>query len=285
MAPAKRVIVAGAAGVFGKLLVQELVGQYDVLAATRRDIDLDDVQSVARAAKGAYAFACTAGPFQRLDRRIVRAVVESGAHWVDIADDPAWFFGLVDDRGLDTLAHERGVAVVPGLSSLPAISCALVRRLHPVDRVDITLRINNRNRKGPAAIASSAYSRGGTFDTPDRELLRRELGIDSDVRVKFEVPFASTLIRSLRIVPEKHRVNVSRVMSALTKPFNRLGTAGGSVEVRDGRNVARLIGRDQRFAILPLVFALGHLDGLSGCLSPTHAFHPEELLRFVEERA
>lgn len=278
-------IVAGAAGVFGKLLVQELAGHYDVLAATRRDFDLDDVDSVARAAKGAYAFACTAGPFQRLDRRIVRAVVESGAHWVDIADDPAWFFGLVDDRALDTLAHEKGVAVVPGLSSLPAISCALVRRLHPVDRVDITLRINNRNQKGAAAIASSAYSRGSTFDTPDRELLRRELGIDADVRVKFEVPFASAIIRTLRIVPEKHRVRVSRVMSALTKPFNRLGTSGGAVEVRDGKNVARVTGRDQRFAILPLVFALEHLDGLSGCLSPTHAFHPEELLAFVEERA
>jgi len=215
----------------------------------------------------------------------VRAVVESGAHWVDIADDPAWFFGLVDDRALDTLAHERGVAVIPGLSSLPAISCALVRRLHPVDKVDITLRINNRNQKGAAAIASSTYSSAGAFETPDRELLRRELGVEAEVHVKFEVPFASTLIRALRIVPESSRVKVSRFMSRIAKPFGRFGSSGGWVEVRGGKNTVRVTGRDQRFAILPVVFALEHLDGISGCLSPTHAFHPEELLQFVEERA
>lgn len=278
-------IVAGANGVFGRLLVLELAGRFDVVGATRRDLDLDDVDAVGRAAQGAYAFACTAGPFQRLDRRIVRAVVESGAHWVDIADDPAWFFGLVDDRALDTLAHEHGVGVVPGLSSVPAISCALVRRLHPVDKVDIILRINNRNLKGVAAIASSMYSRGGAFDTPDRELLRRELGVEADVHVKFEAPFASALIKTLRIVPERHRVKVSRFMSRLAKPFNRFGSSGGGVEVRAGDKSARVNGRDQRFAILPAVFALEHLEGISGCLSPTHAFHPEELLRFVEAHA
>jgi hypothetical protein len=73
------VIVAGARGVFGTHLVRELGDDYDVVPTTRDTLDLDDVDAVARFARGAYAFACTAGPFQQLDRRIVRAVVDAGA--------------------------------------------------------------------------------------------------------------------------------------------------------------------------------------------------------------
>jgi hypothetical protein len=61
----------------------------------------------------------------------------------------------------------------------------------------------------------------------------------------------------------------------------RLGTPGGAVEVRAGERIARATGKDQRFAILPVVFALEHLDGRSGCLSPT-VFDANELLRCLE---
>lgn len=253
---------------FGSLLVNELRDAYDVVPATRETLDLADTGAVHRTARGAYAFACAAGPFQALDRAIVRAVVEAGAHWLDIADDERWFFDLLDDRALDALARERGVCVIPGLSSLPAISGALVRRLRPA-RADITLFIGNDNRKGAAAIASGAALR-----SPDRELLRRELGIDAVARSQFELPGARLAMNALRVLPLRARLRVAKVLCRIVPRF---GSEGGYLEVNGVR-----IPMTQRTAILPLVFALGHLEGKSGCLSPA-VFDAEELLAFAAQ--
>jgi hypothetical protein len=249
--------------VFGSLLVRELAPRYEVVEGTRDRLDF----------RGAFAVCCAAGPFQRLDRRMAFDAVSAGAHWLDIADDAGWFFDLLDDRALDALARERRVAVIPGLSSLPAISGALTRTLMPVEDVEITLFIGNGNRKGAAAMASAAE-----LDPPDRELLRRELGIEASVRVAFELPLAALMLRLLGKVPPAPRLRLAKILSRI--PL-RLGTPGGAVEVRAGERVARAAGKDQRFAILPVVFALEHLDGLRGCLSPS-AFDATELLRCLE---
>jgi hypothetical protein len=261
MAP-KRVIVLGARGVFGSLLVRELERNYEVVPAGR-----------GASLQNAFAVACTAGPFQQLDRGLVRAAVEAGAHWLDIADDERWFFDLVDDRDLDALAREKNVAVIPGLSSLPAVSGALVRRLGSPKQVEITLRINNRNAKGAAAIASAAASGGRVLKSPDRELLRRELGIDAEAHVEFESSLAMPMLRLLGRWP--------RFAAKIAKPFH-FGTSGGAVEVRAGGRVEKITSNDQRLAILPIVFALERLEGLRGCLTPS-VFDPEELLAFLHE--
>jgi hypothetical protein len=250
--------------VFGSLLVDELRGAYEVVPTTRETLDLSDVDAVHRFARGAYAFACAAGPFQALDRAIVRAAVDAGAHWLDIADDERWFFDLLDDRALDALARERGVAVIPGLSSLPAISGALARRVLPAERLTITLFIGNDNRKGAAAIAS-----GARLHSPDRELLRRELGIDAVARARFEMPGARLAMNALRVLPLRARVRVAKLLSRV---LPRFGSEGGYIEVNGVR-----VAMTQRTAILPLVYALQHLDGKAGCLSPS-VFDPEDLL-------
>jgi hypothetical protein len=254
--------------VFGSLLVDELRDGYEVVPATRDVLDLSDVAAVQRFARGAFAFACAAGPFQTLDRAIVRAVVEAGAHWLDIADDARWFFDLLDDRDLDALARERGVAVISGLSSLPAISGALARRALPAERLEITLFIGNDNRKGAAAIAS-----GSALDAPDRELLRRDLGVEAVARARFEMPGARLAMNALRIFPLAARLRIAKTLSRI---LPRFGSEGGYVEV-NGLRVAMT----QRTAILPLVYALDRLDGKSGCLSPS-VFDPEDLLAYVE---
>jgi hypothetical protein len=204
---------------------------------------------------------------------MVREAVSAGAHWLDIADDAGWFFCLLDDPALDALAKERGVAVIPGLSSLPAISGALVRRLG-AKKVAITLEINNANRKGAAAMASAAQ-----FNPPDRELHRRELGVDADVSVTFELPFAKPMLRLLGALPMPARLRAAKVISRLPLRFGR---EGGAVEVRGDFRVIRAEARDQRFAILPLVFAIHRLEGLRGCSSPS-VFDADELLAFVTQ--
>jgi hypothetical protein len=253
----RRVVVVGHRGVFGSLLVQELSRDFEVGG------DFE----------GAYAVACAAGPFQKLDRGMVREAVDAGAHWLDIADDAGWFFDLFDDPALDALAKQRDVAVIPGLSSLPAISGALVRKLG-AKKVTITLEINNANRKGAAAMASAAQ-----FNPPDGELHRRELGVEAETRVKFELPIAGPMLRLLGRLPMPARIRVTKLISRLPLRF---GKPGGAVEVRGENGVVRAEARDQRFAILPLVYALHRLDGLNGCLSPT-VFATGELLRFVTQ--
>jgi hypothetical protein len=264
LAEKKRVVVVGARGVFGSLLVRELADSYDVVEAPRGQLDC----------RNAFAVVCTAGPFQLLDRGMVRQAVANGAHWLDIADDAGWFFDLVDDATLDALARERGVVVMPGLSSLPAISYALVQRLGGPPRVSITLSIGNDNAKGAAAIAS-----GAALQTPDRELLRRE-GIDAEVRTRFEVPGVSLVMRVLAKFPLAIRMRIARVIARAAKAF-RFGTRGGYVEVRAGDRVERVSGSDQRMVILPLVFALEHLPP-PGVHTPA-VLDSGQLLEFVRE--
>lgn len=274
MAAKKRVVVAGARGVFGSLLVRELTNDYDVVATSRDTLDLRDLEAVAKIARGAFAFACAAGPFQLLDRRIVRAVVDAGAHWLDISDDAKWFFDLIDDRELDARAKEQGVVVMPGLSTLPAVSCALVRRFEAAQKVDITLFIGNDNAKGAAAIAS-----GSALDSPDRELLRRQ-GIEAKARARFELPGVGTAMRVLSTIPTKPRMRLARLVATLASPF-RFGTKGGSIEVRSGSHVERVTRSDQRLAILPLVYALANLPA-PGVHAPA-VLDAERLLQFVSE--
>ena len=258
--------------------MRELHG--DIVGASRATgADLRDPDSIARLARGAFAVLCAAGPFQQFDPRCVRAVVEEGAHWLDIADDPGWFFGLIDDPELDRRAREKGVAVVPGLSTLPAISGALVRRLRG-DSVDITLGIGNRNAKGAGSIASALEGDGRTIITPDRELLRRELGIDARTFVKFQLPGAALMFRLAK------RLNVSpKTLSRIATPMSRFGTDASYVEVKTKNAMARVDARGQSLAILPIATVANRLvDGmrLSGVMPPSRAIDGEDLLSAIQ---
>src|SRR5439155_874663 len=81
------------------------------------------------------------------------AAVRAGAHWLDIADDAAWISGLL----ADTRLAGASVAVGPGLSTVPALSGALVgwcrTRTPGAMHAQVTLFIGNRNAKGGGALA------------------------------------------------------------------------------------------------------------------------------------
>jgi len=68
----------------------------------------------------------TAGPFQDQDYVVARAVMRAGAHYVDIADGRDFVCGI---GALDDEAKSRGLLVVSGASSVPALSSAVVDRL------------------------------------------------------------------------------------------------------------------------------------------------------------
>jgi saccharopine dehydrogenase-like NADP-dependent oxidoreductase len=76
----------------------------------------------------------TAGPFQQQQYAVAEAAIDAGCHYIDLADGRKFVAGI---GSLDGLARERGVTVISGASSVPALSCAVVDRYLPqFERLD-----------------------------------------------------------------------------------------------------------------------------------------------------
>jgi len=325
MAERPRVLIAGGSGVFGRLLARELLrttlvdlilagrdlaaavaacrelGAPDRISAMK--LDLGDPESLTRAARACVAVACAAGPFQELSHELPMAAVQAGVHWVDISDDEGWVVPLLDDTALDTAARDAGSAVIPGLSTVPAISGALARwgreRLQGAERARVTLFIGNRNSKGAGAIASAmsgGFGRPTRVDlpfgrrlaylgrSPDAELFRRDLGLDAEFRVVLGWGPAGLFVSGVGPLwsrfGDRARSRVAGLLSSISRPFSRFGSEGGclQVELWEGErrlSVAALSG-DQRLAILPCAMALERL--LEKELRERSVIHPVEWL-------
>ena len=321
LAESQRVLIVGGSGVFGRLLAHELIrttsvdlilagrGLSAAIAACRElgapdrtsaiALDLGDPESLTRAARGCVAVACAAGPFQELSRELPMAAVRAGAHWLDIGDHEGWVVPVLDDATLDAAARDAGLAVIPGLSTVPALSGALARwgceRLPGADRARITLFIGNRNAKGVGAIASamsSGFRRPTRVDlpfgrriayvgrSPDTELLRRDLGLDAEFRVVLEWAPAGLLAFGLGPLwsrfGARSRSRGARILAAISRPFGRFGSEGGCLQVDlwDGKQRLSVtaLSDDQRLGILPCAMALQRL--LAGDLPERGVVHP-----------
>jgi hypothetical protein len=321
MAEHPRVLIVGGSGVFGRVLAHELLrttsvelilagrGLSAAIAACRElgapdrtsaiALDLGDRESLTRAARGCVAVACAAGPFQELSRELPMAAVRAAAHWLDIGDHEGWVVPVLDDATLDAAARDAGSAVIPGLSTVPALSGALARwgceRLPGADRARITLFIGNRNVKGAGAIASAmsnGFRRPTRVDlpfgrriayvgrSPDTELLRRDLGLDAEFRVVLEWAPAGLLVFGLGPVwsrlGARSRSRGARILATISRPFGRFGSEGGCLQVDlwDGKRRLSVtaLSDDQRLGILPCAMALQRL--LEGDLPERGVLHP-----------
>ena len=67
----------------------------------------------------------TAGPFQGQSYEVAQAAIAAGCNYIDLADGREFVVGI---RALDAQARARGVTVVSGASSVPALSSAVVDR-------------------------------------------------------------------------------------------------------------------------------------------------------------
>jgi saccharopine dehydrogenase-like NADP-dependent oxidoreductase len=70
----------------------------------------------------------TAGPFQEQSYGVAQAAIQAGATYLDLADGRAFVCGI---GRLDAAAKQANVAVVSGVSSLPALTCAVIDRYLP----------------------------------------------------------------------------------------------------------------------------------------------------------
>jgi hypothetical protein len=257
-------------------------------------LDLCDLDAVEDAAIRCVAVACTAGPFQDLPPALPRVAVRAGAHWLDVSDQPSWVVGILDDQELVAAR----VTVIPGLSAVPAVSGLLARwcldRLPAARAGRVTLFIGNRNEKGAGATASALMGgfndpawvrlpfglrRAYRFATPDRELFWRDLGVEAEFRVALEWAYLGWLTARLSRITGRLGVGgqtrLARLLSRASRPFSRLGTEMGCVQVDlwtpGGRVVSAVVVAGQAIVVLPCALAVGAI--LEGAVPPGVA-HP-----------
>jgi hypothetical protein len=142
------IVVYGGSGFFGRLVVNDLLGHTEarLVIASRRSpwhpmvnsrvayvcSDLNDIASVRATLVGASVVVHCAGPYQFQDPTLVRAAIESGVHYVDLAEDPEF---VRQTLGFHKAAQRADVAIVSGASVVPGLTALLAQALH-FDRAD-----------------------------------------------------------------------------------------------------------------------------------------------------
>jgi saccharopine dehydrogenase-like NADP-dependent oxidoreductase len=143
----QKILVLGAYGFFGSRIcaalvknprIQLILAGRDIAKATAlayqlgltaeraRALDATDPQLALQLRKlGVNVLIHTAGPFQGQRYDVARAAIKAGCHYFDLADGRAFVAGIT---ALDAEARAAGVSVVSGVSSLPALSSAVVDR-------------------------------------------------------------------------------------------------------------------------------------------------------------
>ena len=116
---------------------------------------LDDRASLHRAIEGSFLVIHAAGPFQGADYRVAEHCLETGGHYLDLADARDFVAGI---GRLDDEARRRGLLVASGVSSTPAITSALISELAPefrrIDVIHTALSPGNQNPRGASTIAA-----------------------------------------------------------------------------------------------------------------------------------
>ena len=168
-----RVLILGGYGGFGARLSRRLAGSgWSVLVAGRH---IETAQSFCATVPGTEALFAerngdigsvlaehrpdilidAAGPFQGSSYAVAEACIAQGVHYLDLADGRDFVTGI---GCLDAAAKHRGVSVVSGASSVPALSGAAIRHLardmDDVRAVEMSISASSRAGAGASVSAS-----------------------------------------------------------------------------------------------------------------------------------
>lgn len=143
-----RVLILGGYGNFGKRIARALTASGTPVIIAGRNAERAQAEAVALPHGLAEAVAFdvrqdlrrsleemspavvvnTCGPFQNSDYGVAQACIEAGTHYIDLADGRDFVTGI---SALDAQARDRGVAVISGASTVPALSSAVIEYLRP----------------------------------------------------------------------------------------------------------------------------------------------------------
>jgi Saccharopine dehydrogenase NADP binding domain len=170
--PRQAVLILGGFGTFGRLITDTLAETTDlpIIAAGRRlpeplpkfrpgiralAIDSNDMSPPVLEKLGPAVVIDTVGPFQTRDRRLAKACIELGIHYLDLADGREFVQNVCD---LDAAAVERNVLIVSGASTVPALCSAVIENLAgaftEIEEIDIGIAPGYSGPRGLATIRS-----------------------------------------------------------------------------------------------------------------------------------
>lgn len=173
-----KILVVGASGYFGKLLVTELLEQTQaslflagrhvehlakMISELGRNesrrlqsvyVDLHDAQSCHVAVQGMDIVICTAGPYQNMPLYLARTTLGQGSHYIDIADDRSFVLSV---RELSDMCAPHAV-LCPGWSSMPSLSAVLARfaaeGMEVMKEIHIQIAPGNKAPRSKATVES-----------------------------------------------------------------------------------------------------------------------------------
>jgi hypothetical protein len=299
------VLLVGASGVFGQRLTKGLVGLSDLnLILAGRDqarlqatnttlsgparlarLDRTRVSAAELSALGTTLVIDAAGPFQASDTALIEAAIQAGAHYIDLADGRDFVRGI---RRFDQAARARGLTVLSGASTTPALSHAVLDKLtagwRRIDDLLVAVSPGNRAPRG-LAVTRAIFSyvgkpvrvfRGSRWTTAPGWGLTRRLafpGLGERLVSLCETP-------DLDLLVERYRPTGSAVfLAGLELTALHLGVALAGAAVRHGLipSLAPFVRPALRIAALFDPFGIDRggmvvrARGLDGAGRPGHA--------------
>ncbi|WP_037308890.1 SDR family oxidoreductase [Ruegeria halocynthiae] len=174
---AQNILIIGGTGVFGKRLVRHLSTQPGLVlnvssrSATKAAAFINTL-SGAKAELHAVTLDCQvnlqqqldqirpfivvdcSGPFQGASYDTARAALESGAHFIDLADARDYLAGFA--HALDAIGRQHDVCALSGASSTPTLSTCVAKHLtvgwRRVDTIDMSITPGGKSEVGRSVI-------------------------------------------------------------------------------------------------------------------------------------
>lgn len=144
-----------------------LCEQFKHLDATPAAVDIThpELTSSLRALKPNLVIH-TSGPFQGQSYNVVKACIELGAHYIDLADDRRY---VCDITQFNQQAKAKGLLLVSGASSVPGLSSTVIdhfaAQLAKIDTINYAIAPGNNLQRGYATIKAILSYTGHAFTT------------------------------------------------------------------------------------------------------------------------
>lgn len=328
-----KIAVYGASGYTGRLVVAELARRGIETVLVGRNVDrlrqvgaeirqaaIDDHAALVRAFRGCDAVVNCAGPFTLLGEPVVRAAIDAGCHYVDIAGEQRYLAWLFDTIG--PVAEAAGVSVVPSANDdgLPSdlLAHLVAARVQPVREVAIGLDLVRTGAPPTRGTLRSALANLDTFtsgglgyadgrwhqDIPARRT-SMALATDAVPVVKFPLPAVVTVPRHVRAshVEGLARAELVAGFADITRELVENVPEGPSEENRqaarwiivveatgeDGSHARGVVeGFDMQGSTAVIAVEAARrlvVDGAKpGVLAPAQAFEPGDFLAYLVQR-
>lgn len=187
----ERILVIGAGGYFGSLLVEELLAFTDAeivmagrrkrllektaykfpassrLRVSQKVVDLNSPESLEQGLSDIGIAICAAGPYHRMSFNLLNLCLQKDIHYIDLSDDRAFV------RNVSALCaqYQKECAlkavVCTGWSTMPSISALLAEAasdgMDTIDEIHIQIAPGNRSPRSDATIESLLNALGKPF--------------------------------------------------------------------------------------------------------------------------